>query len=198
MKSAIALLALFAVATAQVGHSIEHECPVFWTRFQGNCYRFFGAATTWDNAEAHCQEFFIHSAQGHLVSIHSDAESDFVHQLWQGSLIKTSQVTSTYNRATQNAGDSYLTGLNDKTTEGTFAWSDGTENDYTVWLPNQPSNSGNEDCVDMLDNTVDGTGWNDIPCAWDTDLPYFCKIKATANTGALAALLQSIGGGQAI
>ncbi|XP_072028026.1 echinoidin-like [Amphiura filiformis] len=196
MKSAIALLAFFAVAMAQVQHSIEHECPVFWSRFQGNCYRFFGAAKTWDNAEAHCQELFIHSAQGHLVSIHSDAELDFVLQLWQSSLIKTSQVTCTYTRTDQNPSNSILLGFNDKTTEGTFVWSDGTENDYNVWGPNQPDNSGNEDCVVFINSSTNGPIWNDIPCAWDTDLPYVCKLKATHNTGALAALLQSRGGGQ--
>merc|ERR1711974_394150 len=54
-------------------------------------------------------------------------------------------------------------GLNDRETENTFLWRDGSSTSYRNWRRNQPDNAnGNEDCVDIDANTK--RTWNDIKC----------------------------------
>ena len=50
-------------------------------------------------------------------------------------------------------------GLNDVTTEGTYAWSTGEPFGYAKWAPGEPNNYNNEDYVEMYPTI--GT-WNDI------------------------------------
>ena len=154
-----------------------NECPPFWTHFRDNCYRFFGNATTWADAEAHCNEYF----QGHLVSIHSKNESDFVFKLWHDSLVQSSQLTCTLSTdAYRSPFGSIFLGFNDRDEEGVFVWTDGTPNDYTEWGLNQPSDfDGEEDCSRWIDPTVKVTfkPWNDFPCSKQIFLPYVCKMR---------------------
>jgi hypothetical protein len=54
---------------------------------------------------------------------------------------------------------SYLIGINDAATEGTFIWSSGAAVTYTNWASGEPNNSGgNEDYTQVLTNGQ----WNDI------------------------------------
>jgi hypothetical protein len=51
-----------------------NPCPSGWEEFEAHCYMFSGKSTlNWENAENDC----IHRG-GHLASIHSRAEQDFV------------------------------------------------------------------------------------------------------------------------
>uniref|UniRef100_A0A3P8SJ21 C-type lectin domain-containing protein n=1 Tax=Amphiprion percula TaxID=161767 RepID=A0A3P8SJ21_AMPPE len=48
-------------------------CEHTWRKFHGHCYRYFSRRHTWEDAEKDCRE---HS--GHLASIHSAAEQNFI------------------------------------------------------------------------------------------------------------------------
>ena len=71
--------------------------------------------------------------------------------------------------------------MEDRETEGSYQWSDGTNIDFTKWRPGQPDDWGwngaepeGEDCVHLWlrDGYVDK--WNDAPCAHL--LPLICKM----------------------
>ena len=159
-------------------------CPAFWTRFRGNCYRFFGIATTWADAEAQCNEYFTDTSQGHLVSIHNKEESDFVFKLWHDSIIQSSQLTCSLSTgANSTPFTSIFLGLHDRGQNDVFVWTDGSPNDYNEWGPGQPSNSGGhgdkEDCTLWIDPSVDVPykPWNDLRCHEPTLFPFVCKLK---------------------
>jgi len=48
-------------------------CEHNWRKFHGHCFRYFTRRHTWEDAEKDCRE---HS--GHLASIHSTQEQDFI------------------------------------------------------------------------------------------------------------------------
>uniref|UniRef100_A0A673JSN9 Neurocan core protein-like n=1 Tax=Sinocyclocheilus rhinocerous TaxID=307959 RepID=A0A673JSN9_9TELE len=55
-------------------------CEHNWRKFHGHCYRYFTRRHTWEDAEKDCRE---HS--GHLASIHSTQEQDFINGQYQRS-----------------------------------------------------------------------------------------------------------------
>eukprot|EP00057_Strongylocentrotus_purpuratus_P001368 XP_001198502.2 PREDICTED: echinoidin [Strongylocentrotus purpuratus] len=140
------------------------NCPKLWTGFRNHCYRFFSHELNWLAAENFCRNFTVPSLgewgevtrtrSGHLVSIHSQPEQDFVTALYESSRKK---------------GDEYAGhwfGLHDTSTDGTFEWTDGTTVDFTHWKPGQPDNHpntvGNENCGVMRSRY--GNEWQDGQC----------------------------------
>ncbi|XP_078616532.1 echinoidin-like [Branchiostoma floridae x Branchiostoma japonicum] len=125
-------------------------CPLYWYPHNGNCYRFFGVAMSWHEAEALCNMY-----GGHIASISSSEENTFVFHF-----------ISPFERA--------WIGLNDVDKEGTFVWSDGTDETFTNWAPNQPDNANaGEHCGEFYNNAAPGQ-WNDLPC--NQDRPFMCKL----------------------
>ncbi|XP_075700046.1 brevican core protein isoform X2 [Rhinoderma darwinii] len=124
------------------------KCLEDWDTFQGFCYKHFYDRKSWEEAETHCRAY-----GGHLVSIVTPEEQDFVNNRYK---------------------DYQWTGLNDRTIEGDFQWSDGNPLLFEKWNHGQPDSyflSG-EDCVVM--GWHDGGLWSDVPCNYH--LPYTCKM----------------------
>uniref|UniRef100_A0A8U7P916 Uncharacterized protein n=1 Tax=Corvus moneduloides TaxID=1196302 RepID=A0A8U7P916_CORMO len=58
-----------------------YSCPLFWTEYEGHCYRYFPVNKTWAEADLYCAEFSIGIRSAKLASIHSWEENVFVYDL---------------------------------------------------------------------------------------------------------------------
>lgn len=118
--------------------------------FNGHSYVLFSQRMTWHAAKQFCED-----CSGHLVTITSQDETDFLISVFGANL------------------EGCLIGLTDEETEGVWKWVTGEEYNYSNWRSGEPNNQGNEDYV--LINAV-GT-WNDghlerenwkFICEWDS------------------------------
>ena len=113
-------------------------------------YLFCAGALPWTGARAGCADH-----GGDLATISDSAENSWV--------ADTAAPSSTL---------SWWIGLNDRATEGTFLWADGTPVTFTSWVLEEPNDfGGGEDCTAMREHT--DTGWGDLPC--EVERPYICE-----------------------
>ncbi len=155
---------------------IAADCPPFWTQFQTNCYRFFGAKKDWNEAELHCNSFspakhFEWATVAHLTSINSQAEQDFLYAYWESS------------REINDVSSSCWIGFKITGDNGDFTWSDESPVTYTNWDFQRPNDAlgGNEKCTEMWEQVYGHKpkSWNDTPCDQQNHASFICKLTVT-------------------
>lgn len=116
----------------------------------GHDYLFCDGQESWNDAKASC------AAQGMSLVTLDDADEE----AW------------VYSLASAHSTQKWWMGLNDRASEGAFAWDSGAPVSYTNWYPGEPNNSANEDCG-QLNRFYPELGWNDEPCS--LHLRYICE-----------------------
>lgn len=64
------LLCVLALPPALPEPVHAYSCPLFWTEYEGHCYRYFPINKTWAEADLYCAEFSIGIRSAKLASIH--------------------------------------------------------------------------------------------------------------------------------
>ncbi|XP_024862446.1 galactose-specific lectin nattectin-like [Kryptolebias marmoratus] len=149
------ILALAAVSPAAgQDPELQHSnCPMFWSSFNGRCYKYVATQMTWVDAELHCV-----SQRSNLVSVHSLEEHNFVN-----FLIKNFDPAQRFT----------WIGLTDLYKEGAWMWSDGSKVNFQHWDQGQPDNRNKvEHCVHT--NMVTNHKWNDHQCS--ETFPFVCAF----------------------
>jgi hypothetical protein len=119
--------------------------------YNGHSYYRSTGNAFWLNAKANCE-----AMGGHLVTVTTAAENNFIFNIWPSGWI----------------------GLTDEVNEGTWRWVTGETYSYTSWNPGEPNNAGNEDYVQFV-----GSGkWNDLPNG--VSLPYVLEFEYIVTTTA--------------
>jgi hypothetical protein len=103
---------------------------------------------TWTDARQACINM-----GGHLVTITSSGENNFVFNTWPSGWI----------------------GFTDEAVEGQWRWVTGESVVYTNWNGGEPNNAGNEDYAQF----VSGGRWNDLP---NVSLPYVLEFEYIVTT----------------
>jgi hypothetical protein len=123
-------------------------------QFMGSCYGASNTAWNIEDVGDHCAKW----GSSHVVTVTSQAENDFVHQL-------ADQVTN---------GGVYL-GLTDRLAEGTLSWINGEPLGYTNWATGEPDSKTNTDAATAVNGDIDcvllGTSdgkWNDNYCNYQS------------------------------
>ncbi|XP_071955377.1 echinoidin-like [Antedon mediterranea] len=160
------IFVMFVLIAAASAESCQ-PCPTFWVSYEGNCYRIFADRLTWSEAEIKCKNYTARSAIGHLVSIRSQEENEFVSVLWN---------SATDGLVTRGSLATYWIGLTNTESNG-WLWSDNNEEaNYTNWDVNQPDNYGGfQNCATVWNRDGLQTKWDDTSC-YDQQ-GYVCKIS---------------------
>jgi len=116
--------------------------------YNGHSYYRSTTSATWTAAKTACTNM-----GGHLVTITSAAENNFVFNTWPSGWI----------------------GFTDEVVEGQWRWVTGESVTYTNWNGGEPNNAGNEDYAQF----VSGGRWNDLP---NVSLPYVLEFDYIVST----------------
>ena len=151
--------------------TFDSGCWPGWTRFRGNCYKFFDQKKVWSDARAYCMSlqviiiimitiiilnlpwfwFIVIHPKADLVTIHSEEEHRFVANLGTGK-------RSIW--------------LNGRKIDGKWQWADGSSWSYQNWAPHQPSGDGT--CMEIIPSSP--PKWNDRGCNdLSHDMDFVCK-----------------------
>lgn len=132
-------------------------------------YRYFYDPLSWTASESACQ------ALGAGWRLASFSNSQQEREVLRGIGACSWDVTGC---GTASCARQMWIGLHDRTTEGTFQWSDGRPRTYTAWRAGEPDNSAsNVDCTAALYHSCQpGVSWVDINCGLQR--PYLCSRQA--------------------
>ncbi|XP_045195882.2 C-type lectin BfL-2-like isoform X2 [Mercenaria mercenaria] len=145
---------------SEMGHSgrkcypystAEGPCPPGWILNSGSCYLFSSTSKTWIDAVADCN-----ATGGYLVETNDGGEFEFVRDYY----------IDVY---------AFWIGLNDRTTEGTYAWSrSGSIVSYYNFSSNGNYNSEDYDCVFIVYDYMYFTNCGLFK-------KYICEMEATGD-----------------
>ena len=125
-------------------------CPCDTDEYDGHVYMFCVTGTAWATARTDCLSY------GYDLAAIGDAAED----AWVLDAVQT-----------YIGGKAWLGG-NDRTSEGTWEWSNGEAMSYTNWGPREPSSAGpNQDC--MKTNHLRSGQWSDHNCT--SGFGYVCE-----------------------
>ena len=125
--------------------------------YNGSKYEFYSATTSWDSAN-----LFAKGKGGHLVTINSSAENEFV-------------------KNNNTVGACWLGGKKQSYVWGDeWSWMNGELFSYTNWKENQPDNNKTT-CVsgEKYLMMYDTGKWNDCPCYWSTVTGFIVEYDHT-------------------
>ena len=121
-------------------------CPAGWDYFSGYYYLTSSVCVPWVTAVSNCS-----AMNSHLVTVHNQEENVYIQH--------------------RHNGERSWIGLNDRSVEGSFEWTNKEITSFHFWAPQQPNNLKNEDCVHTL-GAEDGYTWDDVSC--DKCFNYTC------------------------
>ena len=141
-------------------------CPLEWNYFDSFCYLTSRQCTSWLNAESNC------TAMGaNLVTVHNQEENVFIQHRIDG-------------------GRSWI-GLNDRSVEGSFVWTNKEVSSFRFWAAGQPNNWKKENCVHTL-GAKHGYTWNDVPCDNCNNFTCFKGNKYSADIATFNNTLKGV------
>ena len=117
---------------------ITDICQPRWSYFGGYCYFTSRVCASWLTAESNCS-----TMSSNLVTVHNQEENVYIQH--------------------RHNGERSWIGLNDRSVEGSFVWTNKEISKFRFWAPQQPNDWKNEDCVHTL-GAKHGYTWNDVPC----------------------------------
>ncbi|KAJ8044241.1 Lectin 1 [Holothuria leucospilota] len=135
-------------------------CPPLWTGFKGKCYRLFHDKLSFADAEDACQLFKLIDCNGdvlttgHLASIHSEEEQQFLVSLVTSSLPLEIDDPSRWD-------PQVFIGMVVGSSNSVQYWTDGSSFDYNGWFPGEPNNGPNSGGAIAAGTHSDGF-WADV------------------------------------
>uniref|UniRef100_A0A914YIS4 C-type lectin domain-containing protein n=1 Tax=Panagrolaimus superbus TaxID=310955 RepID=A0A914YIS4_9BILA len=117
------------------------SCPNSWIYYAGFCYVVVDIAATWMDAEQYC-----FNRGGHLASIHSLHENDFI----------TNLIPFDPNNHVCHQVNFAFIGLYTLSLQKRWIWIEDTPFNYSAWAPGRPGNFTDAFC---------GIIWNGPPCS---------------------------------
>ncbi|CAJ0601108.1 unnamed protein product [Cylicocyclus nassatus] len=145
------------------------RCPCSWSYFEVTdaCYKRFERPHSFDDAENRCRVF-----KGHLTSIHSYLENDFVERIAENGTFTGENDRLSWIGLKRNKGSK------------TWFWTDGSPYGYNKWA-GQPEteNKTQEKCAQMVSTFTKKKAivfkalWHDADCNSNATF-FICKKKA--------------------
>ena len=117
---------------------ITDICQPGWNYFGGYCYFTSRACASWLRAQSNCS-----TMSSNLVTVHNQEQNVYIQH--------------------RHNGERSWIGLNDRSVEGSFVWTNKEISSFRFWAPQQPNDWKNQDCVHTL-GARHGYTWNDVPC----------------------------------
>ncbi|XP_029437627.1 lectin-like [Rhinatrema bivittatum] len=154
-KATEVVMLLVMIFSAGKAAEQSTSCTNGWSCFFSSYYKYIATPLPWIEAELYCQRQI---PGGHLASLHSVEENDFILNLCNRNIIWI------------GASDSYK--------DRSFLWTDGSSLDFVNWSSGEPNNfqGVREACATF--NQFPNGAWNDFKCP--EKLPFVCKVSSTS------------------